>query len=61
MIIPYIGGVRNAVCSLYIMVEQTINQARQEPLLTWVNARGSFLSATENEILGKECMKTESL
>ena len=53
MIIPYIGGVRNAVCSLYIMVEQTINQARQEPLLTWVNARGSFLSATENEILGK--------
>lgn len=42
MIIPYIEGVRNAVYSLYIMVKQTINQARQEPMRTWIECKGLF-------------------
>lgn len=42
MIIPYIGGVGNAVYSLYIMVKQTIKQARQETMRTWTECKGLF-------------------
>lgn len=61
MIIPYIGGVRNAVCSLYIIVELGKKPSDTNPKGLGLNARSGSLFAAENEILGKECMKTACL
>lgn len=42
MIIPYIEGVRNAVCSLYIIVELDNKPSETDPKRTWIECKERF-------------------
>ena len=42
MIIPYIGGVRNAVYSLYIIVELGGKSSKTDPKRTWIECKELF-------------------
>lgn len=42
MIISYIGGVRNAVCSLYIIVELGNKPSETDPKQTWIECKERF-------------------